>query len=540
MPGSVGQFFLRNWLLKLAALFFAVMLYVAVTAQQPLTETFALRLSIAPPPGRALRQAPPSIAVTVQGKGSEILKLRNIPRTISKTVPDTLTGSLWRLHLSPGDVTLPKGAEGVQVSDISPRDVDIVVDSAARRDVRIAPRVTLEKDSGFALLGITAVPPTARLIGPPKSLAGVESVTTQPTQIPSVPGPVYRTVALDTQALGVARITPREVRLVGEVAALAQRVFAGGPVPTAASGFAGPAHRAALPAVVERALDEAGVGWGAVDSGAVTAGPGLVGALLVGVVYAKALAYAGDRALIGVHHMEGHLFAPAVEDPELAPPFVALLVSGGHTLLLDVPAWGRYRLLGQTRDDAAGEAFDKVATLLGLGYPGGPAIERLAVQGDPARFSFPRPLLEEGFEFSFSGLKTAVLRAVRASTDLERDRPHLARAFQDAVLDVLVTKLERAVRLTGYRTAVLGGGVACSRALATLATERLAGLARVAVASPRLNVDNAAMIARAGWRRLGQGERSDWTLDARADLPLPGLEPTPPIPHSAFRTPHSP
>src|SRR5881409_1616997 len=158
MPGSVGQFFLRNWLLKLAAVFFAVMLYVAVAAQQPLTETFALRLSVAPPPGRALRQAPPSIAVTVQGKGSEILKLRNIPRTISKTVPDTLTGSLWRLHLLPGDVTLPKGVE-VQVSDMSPRDVDIVVDSAARRDVRIVPRVTLEKDSGFALLGVTAVPP---------------------------------------------------------------------------------------------------------------------------------------------------------------------------------------------------------------------------------------------------------------------------------------------------------------------------------------------------------------------------------------------
>src|SRR5205807_3932854 len=153
-----------------------------------------------------------------------------------------------------------------------------------------------------------------------------------------------------------------------------------------------------------------------------------------------------------------------------------------------VPAWGRYRLLGQTRDDAAGEAFDKVATLLGLGYPGGAPIERLAVQGDPARFSFPRPLLEDGFEFSFSGLKTAVLRAVRASTDLERDRPHLARAFQDAVLDVLVTKLERAVRLTGYRTAALGGGVACSRAPATPAPARLAGPAPVAAASPRPHV----------------------------------------------------
>jgi len=256
-------------------------------------------------------------------------------------------------------------------------------------------------------------------------------------------------------------------------------------------------------------------------------------------VYAKSLAYAGDRALIGVHHMEGHLFAPAVEDPELAPPFVALLVSGGHTLLLDVPAWGRYRLLGETRDDAAGEAFDKVATLLGLGYPGGPAIERLAQDGDPTRFIFPRPMQGDGFAFSFSGLKTAVLHAVRASDDLERDRPHLARGFQDAVLDVLVTKLERAVRATGYPTAVLGGGVACNRTLAARAAERLAGAARVAVASPRLNADNAAMIARAGWYRLGLGERSDWTLDARADLPLPGLEVVDPVPTSHFRVPRS-
>ena len=308
----------------------------------------------------------------------------------------------------------------------------------------------------------------------------------------------------------------------------------GGVVPELASR----AHLAALPAVVERALAEAGVSWSAVDAVAVTQGPGLVGALLVGVVYAKALAYAGDRRLIGVNHLEGHLFAPAVEDPELAPPFVALLVSGGHTLLLDVPAWGRYRLLGQTRDDAAGEAFDKVAALLGLGYPGGAAIERLAAEGDPSRFAFPRPMRDEGLEFSFSGLKTAVLHAVRASTDVARDRAGLARGFQDAVLDVLVTKLERAVDATGRNVVVLGGGVACSRALAALAAQRLAGRARVAVASPRLNADNAAMIARAGWWRLAQGETSDWTLDARADLPLPGLEdgaPTPPL-----TTPHSP
>lgn len=300
------------------------------------------------------------------------------------------------------------------------------------------------------------------------------------------------------------------------------KVF-GGVVPELASR----AHLTALPAVVEHALVEAGIGWHAVDAVAVTAGPGLVGALLVGVAYAKALAYAGDRALIGVNHLEGHLFAPLVEDPDLEPPFVALLVSGGHTMLLDVPAWGRYRLLGATRDDAAGEAFDKVASMLGLGYPGGPAVERLAATGDPTRFTFPRPMRDDGFGFSFSGLKTAVLHAVRASTDLDADRPHLARAFQDAVLDVLVTKVERAIHATGYRTAVLGGGVACSRALAALAAARLAGSARVAVASPRLNADNAAMIARAGWYRLGLGERSDWTLDARADLPLPGLEPAP-------------
>src|SRR3989475_9283618 len=160
MPGSVGQFFLRNWLLKLAALFFAVMLYVAVAAQQPLTESFALRLSIAPPPGRALRQAPPTIAVTVQGKGSEILKLRNIPRTISKTVPDTLTGSVWRPPLSPGGATLPKGGEGGEVSDTSPRGVVLAGHSPAARGHRLAPRNTPQHDPCRPLLVGPAVPPT--------------------------------------------------------------------------------------------------------------------------------------------------------------------------------------------------------------------------------------------------------------------------------------------------------------------------------------------------------------------------------------------
>jgi N6-L-threonylcarbamoyladenine synthase len=192
--------------------------------------------------------------------------------------------------------------------------------------------------------------------------------------------------------------------------------------------------------------------------------------------------------------------------------------------------------MGATRDDAAGEAFDKVATLLGLGYPGGPAIERLAATGNPDRFSFPRPMIDQGFEFSFSGLKTALLHAVRGSRDLARDRADLARGFQDAVLDVLVAKLDRAVRQTGYRTAVLGGGVACSRALAARAAQALTPETHVAVASPRLNADNAAMIARAGWWRLARGERSDWMLDARANLPLEGLEPFTPL-HPAPHTP---
>src|SRR2546430_2383789 len=497
---SLGQLFVRNWPIKLAAVFFAIMLYVAVAAQQPLSQTFAMRLAVGIPPGRTVRQQPAGVAVVIAGKGSEILKLRSFPRVIRKVIPDTFSASLWRIQLQAADVELPKGID-VQVADIRPRDVEILLDSVSHKDVRIVPRVKVEAESGYVLRGLSITPSLARVVGPEKSLAKLDSVTTLPTVISSVSGPFFQTVPIDTSCDETSAAVLVGERRRPELAGLVilsqdvHQVF-GGVVPELASR----AHLSALPAVVDRALAEAGLAWSAVDAVAVTQGPGLVGALLVGVVFAKALAYAGERELIGVHHMEGHLFAPALEDPELAPPFVALLVSGGHTLLLDVPAWGRYRLLGATRDDAAGEAFDKVAALLGLGYPGGPAIERLASQGDPRRFSFPRPMRDEGYEFSFSGLKTAVLRAVRASDDLDRDRPHLARGFQDAVLDVLVTKLERAVRATGYRTAVLGGGVACNRTLAELAAQRLSGLARVAVASPRLNTDNAAMIARAGWQ----------------------------------------
>jgi N6-L-threonylcarbamoyladenine synthase len=312
---------------------------------------------------------------------------------------------------------------------------------------------------------------------------------------------------------------------------LSQDVHAifGGVVPELASR----AHLRALGSVVDRALAEAGATLEEVTGVAVTAGPGLVGALLVGVMYGKTLAFALDVPLIGVHHLEGHLFAPALEDTELRPPFVGLLVSGGHTMLLDVPAWGEYRLLGQTRDDAAGEAFDKVATLLGLGYPGGPLIERLATSGRPERFKFPRPMLAgmdrsgtDRYSFSFSGLKTAVLRAVNAADDLESARADMARGFQDAVLDVLTEKTAHAVEALGYETAVIGGGVACNRALVERMRARLAGRARVVAASNRLNTDNAAMIAAAGAWRLARGERSGWDLEPRADFPFPGLVPS--------------
>ena len=331
----------------------------------------------------------------------------------------------------------------------------------------------------------------------------------------------------ETSAAVLAREANGRPRLESLII-LSQDIHAvfGGVVPELASR----AHLRTISSVVDQALAKAGITLEQVEAIAVTAGPGLVGALLVGVMYGKGLAFARGLPLIGVHHMEGHLFAATLEDPEFSPPFVGLLVSGGHTMLLDVPRWGEYRLLGQTRDDAAGEAFDKVSTLLGLGYPGGPVIERLAATVEPGRFAFPRPMLKdverEGparYEFSFSGLKTAVLRATKASRDLENDRPHLARGFQDAVLDVLVEKAARATEALEYRTVMIGGGVACNRTLLARLKERLPAPYRVVAASPRLNTDNAAMIGAVGIWRLAQGERSGLDLEPRADLEFPGL-----------------
>src|ERR1700687_4073699 len=254
------------------------------------------------------------------------------------------------------------------------------------------------------------------------------------------------------------------------------KVF-GGVVPEIASR----AHLTSIVPVVERAIEEAGTSLDDLDAIAVTNGPGLVGALLVGVSYGKALAFSHDIPLLGVHHMEGHLFAAALEHKDAVPPFTALLVSGGHTLLLDVEAWGKYRLLGGTRDDAAGEAFDKVAKLLGLPYPGGRYVEQLAREGDPKKFQFARPMLRKNalpeddgyYAFSFSGLKTAVLNTVRASKDLDADKADIARAFQDSMIDTLVEKPHRAANTFSRQHIVLGGGVACNRTLAEAMRARL-------------------------------------------------------------------
>ena len=304
----------------------------------------------------------------------------------------------------------------------------------------------------------------------------------------------------------------------------------GGVVPELASR----AHLRAVDAVVEAALGEAGVGLEQIDLVGVTAGPGLIGALLVGVSWGKGMAWALGKPVVGVHHMEAHLFATQLENPGAEPPFVALLVSGGHTMLLWVPAWGEYHLLGATRDDAAGEAFDKAAKLLGLPYPGGPAIQREAAQGDPRKYRLPRPLLarrsrpgdSEFYDFSFSGLKTALrekIRAVTAERPLEEAVPDLAGAFQESVVDVLASKTMRAVREYDCARVVLGGGVANSSALRQELRTRLGDEAELYHPSPRLATDNAAMIARAARFHYQRGETSGLELNAHAALEFPGL-----------------
>ena len=264
-----------------------------------------------------------------------------------------------------------------------------------------------------------------------------------------------------------------------------------------------------------------------VDGVAYTRGPGLIGALLVGAAIGRSLAWTWNIPAIGVHHMEGHLLAPMLEAEPPEFPFVALLVSGGHSLLVRVAGVGRYQILGESVDDAAGEAFDKTAKLLGLPYPGGPALAKLAEQGDPRRFTFPRPMTDRpGCDFSFSGLKTAALTAWRALEPTLENQADVARAFEEAVVDTLAIKCQRALQATGLARLVVAGGVGANRRL----RERLRELAAERggrVYYPRLEfcTDNGAMIAYAGWRRLAAGQCETTAVEVLPRWPLDSLSP---------------
>ncbi|MEW6553322.1 MAG: tRNA (adenosine(37)-N6)-threonylcarbamoyltransferase complex transferase subunit TsaD [Actinomycetota bacterium] len=294
----------------------------------------------------------------------------------------------------------------------------------------------------------------------------------------------------------------------------------GGVVPELASR----AHlEAVLPAIYE-ALDLAGVGLANLEGVAVTRGPGLIGALLVGLTAAKAISFALDKPLLAVNHLEAHIYANFLSSPGLQPPLVAFVVSGGHTLLVHMRAHRDYRVLGETLDDAAGEAYDKVARFLGLGYPGGPAIDRLATQGNPEAVAFPRAIMRDGtYNFSLSGLKTAVINHVRKLRESGQEVPvaDIAASFQAAVVEVQVHKIVQAARETGVESVLLAGGVAANRHLRGELGAALAGRG-IELYYPPLDLcmDNAAMIAALGWRMLEEGEISPLDVDAAAVLPL--------------------
>jgi len=295
----------------------------------------------------------------------------------------------------------------------------------------------------------------------------------------------------------------------------------GGVVPELASRD----HVRRLLPLVTLALEQAGSVPRDLSGVAYTAGPGLIGALLTGAALARSLAYAWGVPAIGVHHLEGHLLAPLLEAEPPPFPHLALLVSGGHTLLIEVAAIGDYRVLGASRDDAAGEAFDKTAKLLGLPYPGGPQLAQLAEQGTPQVFSFPRPMLDRaGLEFSFSGLKTAVLHAVQARELTAAVRADVAHAVQEAIVDTLIAKALRALAQTGLTALVVSGGVSANRRLRAQLTAA-AGRQGARVYYPRIefSTDNAAMIAVAGLKRLAAGQHDDLAIHARAQWPLENL-----------------
>jgi N6-L-threonylcarbamoyladenine synthase len=297
----------------------------------------------------------------------------------------------------------------------------------------------------------------------------------------------------------------------------------GGVVPELASRD----HIRKLLPLIHKVIDEAGIESRELDGVAYTAGPGLVGALLVGALTGRCLAWSWGVPAIAVHHMEGHLLAPMLEPDPPGFPFVALLVSGGHCLLVEVEGVGRYRVLGESIDDAVGEAFDKTAKLLGLPYPGGPALAQLARQGNPERFTFPRPMTDRpGLDFSFSGLKTFALNTWRESGQDNQDRADIARAFEDAVVDTMAIKCRRAVRQTGIRQLVIAGGVGANQRL----RERLGSLmeaegGQVFYPRPEFCTDNGAMIAYAGHQRLCAGQSVPLSVSVTPRWSLEDLDP---------------
>lgn len=304
----------------------------------------------------------------------------------------------------------------------------------------------------------------------------------------------------------------------------------GGVVPELASRE----HLDKIVPIVEEAFARSNVTKNGIDGIAVTIGPGLVGSLLVGVSYAKAMAYALKKPLVGVNHIEGHIYSVCFENPPVEHPALALVVSGGHTNLFFVPEPGKYKVVGRTRDDAAGEAFDKVAKMLGLGYPGGPIIERLAREGNPnaVRFALPR-MGDNRPDFSFSGLKTAVTKHVRESGlqpmqnggEPSQEIKDLAASFQFTVIRSLVTTMERVAKEYDPKTLIVAGGVACNGALREAASVSAAALGiPVYFPSPHLSTDNAAMIAAAGTVKLLAGERAGWDLNADVMLRLQNIE----------------
>ena len=290
----------------------------------------------------------------------------------------------------------------------------------------------------------------------------------------------------------------------------------GGVVPEVASR----AHLDLLNPVIARAIVEAGVQDSSIGAVAATIGPGLIGALLVGVSAGKALALTWDVPFVGVNHMEAHLYATFLEDPSLELPMVVLLVSGGHTMLVEMRDHGSYRLLGQTIDDAAGEAFDKVARFLGLGYPGGPAVDKAAAGGDPTAIDFPRAMLNDGLDFSFSGLKTSVMNYVRKFPEVTT--ADVAASFQAAVVDVLVAKSRRAGQQVGARALALGGGVAANSLLRERFLDACSADGRQChLPTPSMCTDNAAMIASVGWHRLRSDGPTPLDAAAHPNLCLP-------------------